>query len=157
MDIKFNFKLLFDKQYRLEYRLVYNLAKMVRKTNRLSRSSEFSDIYSLDAIIIDFDVVNRAMTVKDHAQNLIVSMDGKWGGLEYVKGNRLQNARFFLFSDLLVVVSGEYNKRTEQAQRLQAAAAKAQSKQQALAQAKTEKDVTQTRISEAIKQLGKLK
>ena len=157
MDIKFNFKLLFDKQYRLEYRLVYNLAKMVRKTNRLSRASKYSDIYHLDTIIIDFDCVNSTMTVKDHAQNLIVSMDGKWAGLEYIKGNRLQNARFYLYDNLLDVIRGEYDKRTEKAQRLQEAAAEAQSKQQALVQAKTEKDTAQTRISEAIKQLGKLK
>ena len=100
--------LMFNKQYREESKLISELVKKIKKSQSLTKEyMENSEIYILDVICIEFEVSKARLTVKDKSDNVIVEMDCMRAQ------DALQEARFDMFAQLLVIARDTHDNKKE--------------------------------------------
>lgn len=105
---------MFNKQYREESKLISELVKKIKKSQSLTKEyMENSEIYILDTIRIEFEVSKDRLTVKDKSDNVIVEMDCMRAQ------DDLQEARFHMFAQLLVIARDTHDKRLNKAKQFE--------------------------------------
>lgn len=143
--------LIFNKQYRQESNLISDLSKKIKKSQSLRKEYKGNnEIYTLDNIIIDFAITDNTITVKDKKKNVIVALDCKWAQEE------LQEARFYMFSNLLNVARSVYDRRTEKSKTFAQAQQDIQARQAVSDELAAAKSAHETAIRNAREKLKSL-
>ena len=143
--------LIFNKQYRQESNLISDLSKKIKKSQSLRKEYKGNnEIYTLDNIIIDFAITDNTITVKDKKKNVIVALDCKWAQEE------LQEARFYMFSNLLNVARSVYDRRVEKSKTFAQAQQDIQARQAVSAELAAAKSARETAIRNAREKLKSL-
>ena len=106
--------LIFNKQYRQEFALISDLAKKSKSVIRVSNGN--TELYKLDNININFESITRVLTVTDKNDNVIFDT-----GCQHT-GNKLQQARYHMFSNLLQRARDTYDRGVDKAKAEKAAA-----------------------------------
>lgn len=149
--------LFFNKQFREESGLINDLAKKIKRSTVLERKTQDNtEIYTLENIIVSFDILNhKLVVVAKNSGEHILDMNCEFVGV-YSEADELQNARFHMFSNLLSVVRKTYENNVEKAQKLSMSAEKLRVKQAQLDKAEAEKVAAEAAIVAARKRLKSL-
>lgn len=143
--------LMFNKQYREESKLISELVKKIKKSQSLTKEyMENSEIYILDTICIEFEVSKNRLTVKDKSDNVIVEMDCMWGQ------DALQEARFYMFAQLLEIARNTHDKRLNKAEQFEQYKKEMEAKQKELDKATADKAAAEAAIFKARQRLKRL-
>ena len=149
--------LFFNKQYREENGMINDLAKKIKKSTVLEcKILGNTEIYTLDNIIVSFDILSKklAVVVRNTGER-VFDMNCEFAGVGYGV-DELQNARFDMFSNLLEVARKTYEAHIENAKKMSMAAKKMQEKKQLLEKVSAEKAAAEAAIVEARKKLKAL-
>ena len=143
--------LIFNKQYRQESGLISDLTTKIKKSKQIIQEYNGNkEIYKLDSIDIILDVSQNTLVVMDKNKNVIVDMNCQFDRDE------LQEARYYMFSNLLEAARKTYNDRTEKAKALEQAAQKIKAEQARIDKAKAEKLAADAKIADARRRLKSL-
>ncbi len=143
--------LMFNKQYREESKLISELVKKIKKSKSLTKECRGnSEIYILDTICIEFEIIKSRITVKDKLDNIIVKMDCSWAQ------DALQEARFYMFSHLLNIARGTHDKRLDKAKQFELSKKEIAAKQKELDKAAADKATAEAAIFNARQRLKSL-
>ena len=143
--------LIFNKQYRQESGLISDLTTKIKKSKQIIQEYNGNkEIYKLDSIDIILDVLQNTLVVMDKNKNVIVDMNCQFDRDE------LQEARYYMFSNLLEAARKTYNDRTEKAKALEQAAQKIKAEQARIEKAKAEKLAADAQIANARRRLKSL-
>ncbi len=143
--------LIFNKQYRQESGLISDLTTKIKKSKQIIQEYNGNkEIYKLDSIDIILDVLQNTLVVMDKNKNVIVDMNCQFDRDE------LQEARYYMFSNLLEAARKTYNNRTEKAKALEQAAQKIKAEQARIEKAKAEKLAADAEIANARRRLKSL-
>ena len=143
--------LIFNKQYRQESGLISDLTTKIKKSKQIIQEYNGNkEIYKLDSIDIILDVLQNTLVVMDKNKNVIVDMNCQFDRDE------LQEARYYMFSNLLEAARKTYNDRTEKAKALEQAAQKIKAEQARIDKAKAEKLAADAKIANARRRLKSL-
>lgn len=143
--------LIFNKQYRQESGLISDLTTKIKKSKQIIQEYNGNkEIYKLDSIDIILDVLQNTLVVMDKNKNVIVDMNCQFDRDE------LQEARYYMFSNLLEAARKTYNDRTEKAKALEQAAQKIKAEQARIDMAKAEKLAADAKIADARRRLKSL-
>lgn len=143
--------LMFNKQYREESKLISELVKKIKKSQSLTKEYRGnSETYILDTICIEFEVSKNILTVKDKSDNVIVEMDCMWAQ------DALQEARFYLFAQLLEITRNTHDKRLNKAEQFEQYKKKMETKQKELDKATADKAAAEAAIFKARQRLKRL-
>ncbi len=143
--------LVFNKQYRQESNLISDLAKKIKKTSSLIKEFKGnSEIYILDSIIIEFAIMRDVLTVTDRNKNVIVTLNCAWAQDE------LQEARYYMFSNLLVQARETATERLEKAKTISQPTKELQTKKAQLDKAARDKATAEAAIANALQKLKSL-
>lgn len=143
--------LIFNKQYRQESGLISDLTTKIKKSKQIIQEYNGNkEIYKLDSIDIILDVLQNTLVVMDKNKNVIVDMNCQFDRDE------LQEARYYMFSNLLEAARKTYKKRTEKVKALEQAAQKIKAEQARIDKAKAEKLAADAKIADARRRLKSL-
>ena len=143
--------LVFNKQYRQESNLISDLVKKIKKSSSLIREYKGnSEIYTLDTIVIEFEMIHNVITVTDRNKNVIVALKCAWAPDE------LQEARYYMFSNLLNQARETCDKRLEKAKTISQATQKLQTRQAQLDKTAKDKAAAEATIVKARQKLKSL-
>lgn len=143
--------LIFNKQYRQESGLISDLTTKIKKSKQIIQEYNGNkEIYKLDSIDIILDVLQNTLVVMDKNKNVIVDMNCQFDRDE------LQEARYYMFSNLLEAARKTYNDRTEKAKALEQAAQKIKAEQARIEKAEAEKLAADAEIANARRRLKSL-
>ena len=146
--------LFFNKQYREENGMINDLEKKIKKSTVLEcKILGNTEIYTLDNIIVSFDILSKklAVVVRNTGER-VLDMNCGFVGVGYGV-DELQNARFDMFSNLLEVARKTYEAHIEKAKKMSMVAKKMQEKKQLLEKVSAEKAVAEEAIVAARKRL----
>ena len=131
--------------------LISDLTTKIKKSKQIIQEYNGNkEIYKLDSIDIILDVLQNTLVVMDKNKNVIVDMNCQFDRDE------LQEARYYMFSNLLEAARKTYNDRTEKAKALEQAAQKIKAEQARIEKAKAEKLAADAEIANARRRLKSL-
>lgn len=152
--------LVFNKQYRQEEKLFRELKKKINQSKSMVKGSDGknAEIYKLDSIDVHFFIGSKyKLKVCDKSGGVIIDMDiPAFKATPYSDADELGNARWNMFSHLLMATRDVYSKRTEKAKKLEQATQELQKKQAALDKATRDKATAEAVIVNATNRLKSL-
>jgi len=115
--------MIFNKEFRQTEAILADLWKKVKKSNTMQQGFVGNtEVYDLDTVRIEFLFNANELLVRDILGNEIISIDCHYTS---PYRDKLQYAKWNLFSDFLGKVRQEKNKRAEKEQKLKTATEKA--------------------------------
>lgn len=152
--------LVFNKQYRQEEKLFRELKKKINQSKSMVKGSDGknAEIYKLDSIDVHFFIGSKyKLKVFDKSGGVIIDMDiPAFKATPYSDADELGNARWNMFSHLLMATRDVYSKRTEKAKKLEQATRKLQEEQAKLGKAARDKAAAEAVIVNATNRLKSL-